>query len=392
MLIVSFISTASSSSSDDDDRRGGDRRMGGGYGMNNFMFDMLFPRNYFYYQPSYGYYSRVDPFMVQGQYLEEEEEEQPNLLERVFSYIFGDGNPNRGLEAARLKMAARVIRDNGGAVVAEQLAPFADVAYYSQSSSSSINNVDESFVLPIVSQLGGEPTVTDDGDIVYVFPDLQTSASTIYESAGLPSNASAKDVKNILQYKYRVDTRGAIEKRDLVKLLERAIEMDPYNNDPTLFLEERELEFNRNGQGWNIFAGVLGVINLGGALYLKQILSSPALAGYTLPAYYGLVQSGLPLLLVYAVLFNVIPAARYAYIQNENGKIRERNQNRRSWLKAKFKSKLIAAASFSKRLRRIGNKPTIYNTKDDDLKAQKAKVDFEDFDKLLEDSNEKSFE
>lgn len=385
---IFFISTASSSS-DDDDRRGGNRRMGGGYGMNNFMFDMLFPRNYFFYQPSYGYYSRVDPFMTQGRYAGEiEEEEEPNLLERVFSYIFGDGNPNRGLEAARLKMAARVIRDNDGAVVAEQLAPFADVLSYSQSSSTT---VDESFVLPIVSQLGGEPTVTDDGDIVYVFPDLQTSASTVYESAGLSATASTKDIQDVLKYKYRVDTRGAIEKKDLVQLLENASTTDLYNNESPLFLEEKELEFNRNGQGWNLAAGVLGAINLGGALYLTQLLNSPALAGYTLPAYYGVVQAGLPLLLVYGVLFNVIPAVRYAYNQKENGKIRERNQNRSSWLKAKFSKKLVSAASFGKRLRRIGNEPTVYNTQDD-LKEQKTNLDFEDFDKLLGDTDEKSFE
>ena len=34
--------------------------------------------------------------------------------------------------------------------------------------------MNESYVLPIVSQLGGEPQVTDEGDIIYVFLDCNS--------------------------------------------------------------------------------------------------------------------------------------------------------------------------------------------------------------------------
>lgn len=72
-----------------------------------------------YYRPYYGgYYGTTavrDP-------------EEMGFLESVFSYIFGDGNPNEGLEERRLSLVANMIRENQGSVTAEQLAPYCDDA------------------------------------------------------------------------------------------------------------------------------------------------------------------------------------------------------------------------------------------------------------------------
>lgn len=43
-----------------------------------------------------------------------------------------------------------------------------------------------------------------------------------------------------------------------------------------------------------IAAGALGAVNLGGALYLQNLLSGPAFVGVTLPGYYGFVQAREP--------------------------------------------------------------------------------------------------
>lgn len=125
---IFFIQSSSSSSSDDDrrdNRTSGGMRMGGGYYGSWFG-----PLDFFYYRPYgyYGYYNteasgRRDP-------------EDMGFLESVFSYIFGDGNPNAQLEEKRLRLAADVIRQNKGAVTAEQLAPFCDDAPLPSSSSS----------------------------------------------------------------------------------------------------------------------------------------------------------------------------------------------------------------------------------------------------------------
>lgn len=71
--------------------------------------------------------------------------------------------------------------------MAEQLAPYLDApapkdptAYAVAGSSPLTAVVDESFVLPVLTRLNGRPEVTPDGNIVYVFPDLMTSAGAFF--------------------------------------------------------------------------------------------------------------------------------------------------------------------------------------------------------------------
>lgn len=115
---IFFISTASNSSEDNrrDNRSGGGMRMGGGF---NYWFGPS-PFDVFYYRP-YGYYG------VYGKGNQEvSSPDEMGFLESIFSYIFGDGDPNQQLEQRRLQYASQMIRENNGAVTAEQLAPFCD--------------------------------------------------------------------------------------------------------------------------------------------------------------------------------------------------------------------------------------------------------------------------
>lgn len=45
------------------------------------------------------------------------------FLPSCFSYLFGDGDPNANIESLQLALAANLIRENQGVVIAEQLAP-----------------------------------------------------------------------------------------------------------------------------------------------------------------------------------------------------------------------------------------------------------------------------
>jgi len=401
IFLVFSASGGSTSDRDRDDRRGGYGGGGGmGYGMNNFLFDLFFPRWGFGYSPYYGYYGRV-PYSARyyggPSVLEAEREQTPNLFERIFSYIFGEGDPNYGVENARLRAAAELIRANGGAVVAEQLAPFVDApppdASYVSGEESSTSPVDESFVLPIVTQLGGVPTVTDDGDIVYVFEELQMSAENTLEAAGLQPDATSGEIVAFLNDR-GVSTRGATEKSDLIRLLDKSLSSRS-RQDPTDPIQEMEITFNRNGAGWNLLAGVLGAVNLGGALYLGALLPQLAAQGIRLPSYYGLVQAGYPLLLAYAVLYNVIPAARYLINKAINQEIRERNNARRSWstvlrsMGGKVRRKMSAAKKFRTGMRRLGRSDSVYDTRQDakQLEAQREEDALKAFDELLRDQN-----
>jgi len=400
LIFSTLLFVNASSSSDEDNRRRDDRGFGGGgFGM-NIWWDS--PFDIFYYRP-YGYYG----YYGEGRGVKDPEE--MGFLESTFSYIFGDGNPNFGLEERRLSLAAQMIRKNNGAVTAEQLAPYCEVPELSDSTSS---YVEESFVLPVVSQLNGEPRVTDDGDIVYVFPELQTSAlssevvprasesAMVLKRAGLPSSATAREIRSLLSAN-RIRTTGALEKDDLIRILEDALppmtmeeEEELLQEDPSLLIE-RQYKFSLAPSLNKVLAGGLGIVNLGGALYLGSIFNEYAMYGVRLPSYLGFTQSIYPLLLGYAILFNVIPLARNFWIKSENKKIEERNRARRKWserLKSKAGNigrKLRAAAKFATNRKQLKSDDVIYDTKESTTKMEKSKnqKDLDEFDQLLNDDN-----
>jgi hypothetical protein len=133
---IFFLQTSSSSSSDDDNNRGrrDDRggMMRGGFGYNPWWGPS--PFDVFYYRPYYGYYAMPGDTRPR-------DPQDMGFLESVFSYIFGDGNPNLELESRRLQLAANVIRANNGAVTAEQLAPFCDPDVSASDESLYVNEV-----------------------------------------------------------------------------------------------------------------------------------------------------------------------------------------------------------------------------------------------------------
>jgi hypothetical protein len=210
--------------------------------------------------------------------------EEPGFLESVFSYVFGDGDPNGQLEEVRVRAAAKVIRANQGAVTAEQLAPFVDVpdgADLDLSDERSI--VDESFVLPIVSKLGGIPQAVGE-DIVYVFPELKKS--------GLSTAALTKlmGVSTAEEYEEATALRAGVELPTDVLQVRGAAATFPFALTLTPRAQEAQWEFSSASSTNLLLSGALGVVNLGGVLYLSNLLSAPALQGMVLPGIYGLVQ------------------------------------------------------------------------------------------------------
>merc|ERR1719221_2248707 len=137
------------------------------------------------------------------------------FLEAVYSLVFGDSDPNDGREQRALAAVAATARRNGGVVTGEQLAPLLSPPSYAKASGTI--NVDESWVLGALTRLNGRPEVTKGGQIVYVFPDLQTTA-------------------------------GAAEKGE----------------KPPAIMEEREVPFSLADDGQLTFAGLLGTVDLFG--------------------------------------------------------------------------------------------------------------------------------
>ncbi|MBX9692337.1 MAG: hypothetical protein K2Z81_08140, partial [Cyanobacteria bacterium] len=168
MLILSLIMVAILiiaviiyfSSRNNDDRDGGFGGGFGGHGGFHFgFFDYLILRDLLFWG-SYGG-GRSTTYRYDRPTIRTPEK-GGNFLFNCFSFLFGDGNPNLNLEDRKWKMIAEVIRASSGVVTAEQLAPY-----------TGEDPDNEDGVLPALVRFDGRPEVTDEGDIVYVFPSMQ---------------------------------------------------------------------------------------------------------------------------------------------------------------------------------------------------------------------------
>ncbi|HNB22498.1 MAG TPA: hypothetical protein PKZ32_08780 [Candidatus Melainabacteria bacterium] len=79
-----------------------------------------------------------------------------------YSFLFGEGDPNKDLDQEKWKLLAQVIRLNEGVVLPEHLSPY-----------TGEEPDDEKMLFTILAKFNGMPQVTSSGNIVYVFPDMQ---------------------------------------------------------------------------------------------------------------------------------------------------------------------------------------------------------------------------
>mmetsp|Transcript_37724 Transcript_37724/g.92716 ORF Transcript_37724/g.92716 Transcript_37724/m.92716 type:complete len:552 (+) Transcript_37724:30-1685(+) len=359
LVFTAIVALQSSSSRDDRDDR---RDYGGGRGFNMYFgpsfwwgpspFDFLF---YNPYQP-YGPNRYKDPSEL-------------SFLESVFSFLFGDGDPNSDLDERRYQQVAQMIRENNGAVTAEQLAPYMDPDRAYERGDSAMP--DESFLLPAVTQLQGRPEITEDGDIVYVFDDLQETAAG---GGGSLEGRSARELKALAQME-GISTTGMYDKDDLVIGLQAALAARRRSGGGARraqalrpYLEEQEYEFSLATGGQKLMVGALGALNLFGALYLGNLLGSPYIAGRELVGLLGFVQTIYPALVAYALAFVAVPTARWFKVKADNAAIEKRNRMRASWAFALQKGgesvqrKLRGAQQLAQGVRFIGKKDIDYST------------------------------
>jgi len=385
LVTIAFI-LATLSDQSEEERLLKDISHGGGYRFGRFWrWGDIWPHDYSYH------YQKVlrqnGPDRSDSLALEVYREFQRSM-EYLFSYIFGDGDPNNGLEDQQIKLAAKVIRDNYGAVTAEQLAPFCinapdpDTNGGPSTNESASALVNERYVLPIVWKLGGEPQVMDQGDVVYVFPDFQSIA------VGQPK----KNI-NLLGIE-----RGSMYNPNIISLLVQALKGVGAKEKNMQFLQEREWKLTEAGLTANVLTGGLGMVNLAGALFVGFLLYSPdlMLPGVPIPRYLGKDKQLYLFFLTYAVLFNAIPLARIFLINRENEQIQKRNSIRRAWTtkiktsKGRLHRKLKNAATYGIKMKQLwsktsSNRDFVFDSKVDfmNLDVAKHEEELKKFDKLI---------
>ena len=197
------------------------------------------------------------------------------FLESVYSVLFGDGDPNKALEARRWQRIGGFLRYRGGVVIAEDLAPLLDLE-----TPPSTAKADQG-LLPVLLHFDGRPQVTDQGDLIYCFPSLRHRPEA-------PSSATADH-----------------------SMLEGA----------SLPLRERRIAFTHANQEQRWTYGILAVSLLGLSLLLLHwsLSLSAALVGIAL---FGL---------GYSLLLFALPLLRWFGWRRANAAIHQRNRWRQQW-------------------------------------------------------------
>lgn len=263
-VAIAIIIISINSSNNNNSSGGGRSHSSGGGGI--FFFPHFWgPDIFWFFNPSYERRARRQRASSQ--------KSEMNFLEGVFSFMFGDGNPNADLEERRWQEIGTVIRNSRGAVAAEQIAPYLDDIGEAEKRES------EDYMLPVLTRFDGRPEVSPDGEIVYHFPELQTTA--------------------------------------------KAQEPQPVQ----AYLRERLWRFSHASSGQIMAAIGLGTLNFVGALMLGSLLKGGIVAA-KLGGLVAFVQSIYWFLLAYGIGFLAIPLIRYFWIQLKNSQVEARNQKR----------------------------------------------------------------
>jgi len=243
---------------------------GGGFSFGFFPF-WFGPDLFLFFSP--GFYDDDESFSREREQSRRNRKQKSELsfLEAIFSFLFGDGNPNAKLEDRRWQEIGSVIRNNGGAVVGEQIAPYLD--NIDQKSWE-----DEDYMLPVLTQFNGVPEVTEEGNIIYYFPELQVTAT----------DKSKRSVES--------------------------------------YLQERYWQFTKASSTQKMIAIGLGGVNLVLALMLGSLLSGELAA--QMGGLVAFVNGIYGILLTYAIGYLTIPLIRYFWIQQKNKQIASRNDQR----------------------------------------------------------------
>ena len=311
-IIAATIALNSQRSDNDRNDRRNDNRGGGGFiwlgGWGN-----PFGNPFIMFAPDY----------YEPQQLRQRDPDEMNFLESVFSFLFGDGNPNADLEERRWREIASMIRSHNGVVIAEQIAPYLD--------ETSRLEGDEFFVIPVLSKFNGFPEVSEAGTLAYKFPELQKVAS---ERKAKTSHS---------------------------------------------YLQEKIWKFSQAPQGKIALSIGLGIFYLVASLYLGSLIGDPRLAK-SLVGFLGFIKAAYGFLLGYAVLFLSTPAVRYFVLQYLNGGISDRNQKRVALAEqlqkpsATLREKLDFARTFATKQEVIDQNNLAYTTEQDLADQEYAKM------------------
>jgi hypothetical protein len=274
-----------------------------------FIWDLTYPRAYTpYLQPTVE--SQYQAY-TQGKYVPPGQSADPanqGFILNCYSYLFGDGDPNDHIEERKWQLIADHIRSHNGVATAEQLACF-----------TGANPSREYEALPVLVRFDGQPEVTDKGNIIYVFPNLQVTGADHQQIAA--------------------------------------------TEPPPAYLEEKRWEFSQQPAQHFISVAVFACLNFIGCMWLLGHMQKILV----LHQFRVLIDY----LSIYAAFFLFFPIIRYFALQCINGKTALRNLKRKANYKvtqqAKHARKLAEAQALAVA---APSSQVVYSTDKDILEQQ----------------------
>jgi hypothetical protein len=236
-----------------------------------------------------------------------------NFLEAVFSVLFGDGNPNADLEQRRWSYIGNLIHRQQGVAIGEQIAPYLD------NLGQGYEREYENYMLPVLTKFNGIPEVSPKGQLVYHFPDLQTTLKdTDGQSKRVPKS-----------------------------------------------LRERKWKFSKatpTQTNWAIALFAANLIGIGILAILLAGISS------------SLISGAMTVLALYGIGLVAIPSCRYFWVKNRDRQVQQRNYFRHQQVKVlqqseEVREKLDYAKQFAKQ-HKITDRDIIYTTQEDALSQE----------------------
>lgn len=292
--------------------------------------------------------------------LEYNEEKKANFFLEVFSFLFGDGDPNSNIEKQRWQYIAKLIVDNGGVVTEEEVQPLLEGS--------------KSSILPVLVRFNGRPEVTENGGIVYVFAELAQQSPAILDSLNLPSASETPEGKirsNVGARYYEMVIRPqeeAMRNQQHLPAEPRKVNLQKVQRPP--YLQENFWEFSQFPLSSSLWVTTLAALNLAGSYWLYKHIATSAL----LHRYAALIDC----LLAYAVIFVALPFLRIVFNWCVNSFIERRNLERQKAYavierpNAELRQTMAAGAMLRRELAQTMKQPSqiVYTTERENLEQE----------------------
>lgn len=247
--------------------------------------------------------------------------QQMSFLAAVFSFVFGDEDPNLDFDRDRWAAVGAAIRRNGGVMTAEQLAPYLDLPFGAREAAAiggggaddGNDGVDESFVVPALVRFGGHAEVDERGRLLYTFPSLMATTAGKGKKQIPASSSSSVYRSGPLRQQQQQGTESSSSLS--------------FNDPPPLALE-RPIPFTLASPGQRLAAAALGVANTAGVAMLGRLLADRYSAAALARSGFGFVAGLYPFLAAYALAYWVIPGVRWLLAARRNAGVEQRNAAR----------------------------------------------------------------